>query len=124
MEPRLAATPLTLEGVSLKKLHEGIRGVSFGPLPSIFDTIHPIDLIFGTHNELSLYFQLIGITWCLICLHGNHSHINDVTSGRLLGFSKFQIFFILEQNAENGEKTTFSDCNLQNCKIHCKFISI
>ena len=33
-------------------------GVSIRPLLSIFDTIHPIDLIFGTYNELSLYFQL------------------------------------------------------------------
>ena len=50
---------LTLEGIGLKKLHEGIRGRgegSIGPLPSTFDTIHPIDLIFGTYNELSLYF--------------------------------------------------------------------
>ena len=36
-----------LEGISLKKLHEGIRGggggASIRPLPSTFDTIHPID---------------------------------------------------------------------------------
>ena len=30
---------LTLEGISLKKLHEGIRGGGGGR----FDTIHPID---------------------------------------------------------------------------------
>ena len=29
---------------------------SGGPLPSTFDTIYPINLIFGTCNELSLYF--------------------------------------------------------------------
>ena len=36
---------LTQEGISLKMLHEGIRGGggSIGPLPSTFDTIHPID---------------------------------------------------------------------------------
>ena len=52
---------LTLEGISLKKVTrrhkgEGGGGGSIGPLPSTFDTIHPIDLIFGTYNELSLYF--------------------------------------------------------------------
>ena len=31
-----------------------------------------------------LYFQLIKITWCRIGFHGNHNHINDVTSGRRL----------------------------------------
>ena len=56
---------LILEGTSLKKLHEGITGGrSIGPLPSSFDTIHPIDLIFGTYNKLSLYFQLIETMWC------------------------------------------------------------
>ena len=36
---------LTLEGISLKKLHEGIRGGgwSIRPLPSTFDSIHLID---------------------------------------------------------------------------------
>ena len=64
-------------------LHEGIRGGwSIGPLPSTFDSIHRIDLILDTYNELSLYFQLIEATWCLIVFHGNHSHINDDTGGR------------------------------------------
>ena len=36
--------------------HKGGGGVSIGPLHSTFDTIHPIDLIFGTYNERSLYF--------------------------------------------------------------------
>ena len=60
--------PVSFLGLSLsprrhkpKKLHKGIRrrkgGGSIGPLPSTFDTIHPIDLIFGTCNELSLYFN-------------------------------------------------------------------
>ena len=73
---------------------------SIEPLPSIFDTIHPINLIFGTYNELPLYFQLSKTTWCLIGFHGNHDYINDVTT---------------ELNTENGEKTAFSDWNLQNC---------
>ena len=70
--------------------------------PSTFDTIHPIDLIFGTYNKPSLYFQLIEITWCLIVLHGNHDHINDVTSGCHLRFSNFPNFFIFELNTENA----------------------
>ena len=50
---------LTLESISLKKLHEGIRGGGgregqSDPSPPLFDAIHPIDLIFGTYNELSL----------------------------------------------------------------------
>ena len=65
---------------------------SIVPLPSSFDTIHPIDLIFGTCNEFSLYFQLIETTWYLIGFHDNHNHINDVTSGRHLEFSNFQFF--------------------------------
>ena len=99
--------------------HKGGRGL-IGPPLSTFDTIHPIDLRFCTYNKLSLYFQLIKTLRCLIGFHGYHSHINDVTSGRHLEFSNFQIFFIFELNPENGEKPTFSDWNLQNCKIHCK----
>ena len=51
---------LTLEGIKPKKLYEGIRrglgegGGSIGPLPSTFDTIIPIDMIFSTYNELPL----------------------------------------------------------------------
>ena len=75
---------------------QGIRGEgeSVGPLPSTFDTIHPIYLIFGTSNKAFLYFQLIETTWCLIGIHGNHNHISDVISVRNLGqFSSFQLFF-------------------------------
>ena len=58
---------LTLEGISSKRLLEGMGGGggvegSMGPLPSTFDTIHPIDLIFGTYNEVSLQFRLIETT--------------------------------------------------------------
>ena len=63
------------------------------PPPFTFDTIHPIDLKFGTYNKLHLYFQLSETTWCLIGFHGNNSQINDVTGGRYLGFSNFQILF-------------------------------
>ena len=59
--------------------------------PSTFDIILPIDLKFGTYNKLRLYFQLSETTWCLIGFHGNNSQINDVTGGRHLGFSSFQI---------------------------------
>ena len=77
-----------------KKLHEGIKGGgggggrgSIGPLPStlaFYTILSPFDLIFGTYDELSLYFQLIETMWCLIAFHGNHNHINDVTNGRHL----------------------------------------
>ena len=83
-------------------------GGSIGPLPSTFDTIHPIDMIFGTCNELPLYFQLSVITWCLTGFHDNHSYIDDVTSGCHLGFLSFQIIFKFELNTENGKKTVFS----------------
>ena len=89
-------------------MHEGIRG-SIGPLHSTFNTIHPIDLIFETYNDLQLYFQLSETTWCLVRFHGNHSYIKDVTRGRRLGFLNFHILFKLELNTENGEKTAFSN---------------
>ena len=63
------------------------------PPPSTFDTIYPIDLKFGTYDKLHLYFQLSETTWCLIGFHGNNRHISDVTGGRHLGFSNFQILF-------------------------------
>ena len=80
-----------LEKIVTRSLEGG--GVNRPPPPSIFDTIHLIDLKFGTHNKLHLYFQLSETTWCLIGFHGNNSQINDVTGGRHLGFSKFQILF-------------------------------
>ena len=61
--------------------------------PPTFDTIYPIDLKFSTYNKLHLYFQLSETTWCLIGFHGNNSQINDVTGGRHLRFSNFQILF-------------------------------
>ena len=67
--------------------------VNWTPLPSTFNTIHPIGLKFGTHNKLHLYFQLSKTTWCLVGFHGNNSQIDNVTGGRHLGFSNFQILF-------------------------------
>ena len=68
-------------------------GGSIGPPSSTFDTIHPIDLKFGSYCKLHLYFQLSETTWCLIGFHSNNSQINEVTVGRHLGFSNFQILF-------------------------------
>ena len=59
-----------LEKIVTRSLEGG--GGSIGP-PSTFDTVHPIDLKFGTHNKLHLYFQLSETTWCLIGFHGNNS---------------------------------------------------
>ena len=70
----------------------GGGGQSDPPL-STFDTINPIDMKLGTCNKLHLYFQLSETTWCLIGFHGNNSQIDDVTGGRHLGFSNFQILF-------------------------------
>ena len=102
---------LNLAGISLKELQEGM-GWSIGHLLSTFDTIHTIDLIFGTYNELPLCFQLSETTWCPIGFHSYHSTINDVTNGRHLGFLNIQILFIFELNVQNGKKTAFSDWNL------------
>ena len=54
------------------------------PPPSTLDTIHPIDLKFGTYNKLNLYFQISVTTWCLIGFYENNSQIKDVTGGRHL----------------------------------------
>ena len=80
-----------LEKIVTRSLEGG--GQSDPPPSSTFDTIHPIDLKFGTYSKLHLYFQLSETTWCLIAFHGNNSQINDVTGGRYLGFSNFQILF-------------------------------
>ena len=77
--------PRSLEQKIVTRTLEGGGGQSDSPL-STFDTIHLTDMKFGTYNELSLYFQLSVITWFLIGFHGKHSCINDVRSGRHLGF--------------------------------------
>ena len=77
--------PRTLEQKKVTRTLEwggGGEGSS-GPLPSTFDTIHPIDMIFGTNNELRSYFQLNVTTRCLTGFHGNHGYINGVTNGFL-----------------------------------------
>ena len=103
---------LTLNPRSLleKIVTRSLEGGSIAPPPSTFDTIHPIDLKFGTYNKLHLYFQLNVITWCLPGFHGNNSQINDVTGDRHLGFLNFQILFkfsLLYLRLAYG-KTTFS----------------
>ena len=71
-----------------------------------------------------LYFQLIDTTCCFIGFHGNHSNIMTSLAAAILDFQLFKMFSNSNLNTENSEKTTFSDWNLQNCKIHCKIISI
>ena len=87
---------LTLEA-SIKKIVTrslgGRGGVNRIPPPSTFDTFHRIGLKFGTYIKLHLYFQLSKTTWCLDGFHGNNSQLNDVTDGRHLGFSNFQILY-------------------------------
>ena len=63
-----------LEKIVTRSL-EGGGGVNRTPR-STFDTIHPIDLKFGTYSKLHLYLQLSETTWCLIGFHGNNSQIN------------------------------------------------
>ena len=72
-----------------------LHGGQSDPPPITSDTIHPIDLKFGTNNKLPLYFQLNETRWCLTGFHGNNNQINDVTGGRHLGFLNFQILFKL-----------------------------
>ena len=59
------------------------------PPPSTFDTIHPIDLKFGTCNKLHLYFQLSEFTWCLIGFHGNNRTSQEAAILEFLVYSKF-----------------------------------
>ena len=96
-----------------------------GPPPSTFDTIYPIDLKFGTYSKLHLYFQLSETTWCLIGFHGNNRQINDVTGGRHLGFSNFQILFkfSLFYLRLRGKQHLAVEL-LAIGRIHCEFVSI
>ena len=89
---------------------EGGGGRGVNRTPSTFDTIHTIDMKFGTYNKVHLYFRLSETTWCLMGFHGNKSKKNDATSGRHLGFLSFQILFKFEfLYFKNNEKTSFSD---------------
>ena len=100
------------------------RGVNRTP-PSTFNTIHPIDLKFGTHRKLHLYFQLSETTWCLIGFHGNNSQINDVIGGRHLGFSNFQILlnFSLLCLRSTGKQHLAVEIH-EIGRIHCEVVSI
>ena len=90
---RALFNPRSLEEKIVTRSLEG-GGGSIGPSPlSTFDTIHPIDLKFGTGNKLHLYFQLSETTRYLIGFRGNNSQINDVTGGRHLEILNFQILF-------------------------------
>ena len=120
---------LTQKGMKKKKLQKGIGkgGVNrTPPPPSIFKSIQPIHIKLGMCTKCPVYFQLDIVTWHLIGFHGNHNNIMTslVTWAAILDFQIFQYFSYSYSNAESSEKTTFSDWNLQNCKIHCKVISI
>ena len=52
---------------------------SIGPLSSTFDKIHPLDMIFDTYNEITLYFQLNVTTWCITDFHDNGT-VTEMTS--------------------------------------------
>ena len=100
-------------------------GVNWTPHPSTFDTIHPIDLKFFAYNKLHLNFQLSKTTLCLIGFHGNNSQINDVTGGRQLGFSNFQILFkfSLLYLRLTGKQHLVVEIH-EIGRIHCEVLSI
>ena len=97
---------LILEGTKKKKLQEGMRGG-------------------GGQSDPPLFFKFLSIvTGHLIGFHGNHSNIMTSLVAAILDFQIFNFFSYSNLNTENSAKTTFSDWNLQICKIHCKVISI
>ena len=113
---------LLLEKIVTRSLEGG--GCQSDP-PSTFATIHLIDLKFGTYNNLHLYLQLSDITWCLIGFHGNNSQINDVTGGRHLGFSNFQILFkfsLLYFRLTGKQHLAVESHEIG--RIHCEVVSI
>ena len=122
-EARSVINPRSLLEKIVTRSLEG--GVNRTPPPSTFYTIHPIDLKFGTHSKLHLYFQLSEITWCLIGFHGNNSQINDVTGDRLLGFSNFQILikFSLLYLRLTGKQHLAVEIH-EIGRIHCEVVSI
>ena len=99
--------------------------MSIGHPPSTFNTIYPIVLKFGTYNKLYLYFQLSETIWCRIGFHGNNSQINDVTGGRHLGFSNFQILFkfLLFYLRMTGKQCLVVEIHKIG-RIHCEVVSI
>ena len=108
-----------------KIVTRSLEGGSIRPPPSTFDTIYPIDLKFGTYKKLRLYFQLSETTWCLTGFHGNNSQINDVTGGRHLGFSNFQILFkfLLFYLRLTGKQHLVVEIH-EIGRIHSEFVSI
>ena len=99
--------------------------MSIGPPLSTFDTIHPIDLKFGTYNKLHLYCQLSETKWCLIGFYGNNSQTNDVTGGRHLEFSNFQILFKFSLfYLKLTGKQHLADEIHEIGRIHCEVVSI
>ena len=80
--------PRSFEEKTVTRTLEGVNRTPPppAPTPSTVDTIHPIDKKFGTCKKLHLYFQLSESTWRLIGFYDNDSQINNVTSGRHLGF--------------------------------------
>ena len=109
-----------------KIVTRSLEGGQSDPLPpSTFDTIHPFDLKFGTYSKLHFYFQLSETTWCLIGFHGNNSQINDVTGGRHLGFSKFQILFKFSLFYLRLTRKQHLAVEIHKIgRIHCEVVSI
>ena len=89
----ICINPRSLEEKIVTRSLGGGSSIEPSHPPSTFDTIHPIDMRFGTYNKLHLHFPLSETTWYLIGFHGNNSQINDVTGGRHLEFLNFQILF-------------------------------
>ena len=114
--------PRRHEEKKVTRRHEG--GINRTPPPSIFKSIQPNDMKLRMCNKCPVYFQLSLVTWNLIGFHGNHSNIMTSLATAILDYQIFKYFLYSNLNPENSEKTTFSDWNLQNCKIHCKVISI
>ena len=108
-----------------KKLYLNPRSLVEKIVTGSLNSIHPNDLEFGTHSKLNLYFQLSKTTWCLIGFHGNNSQINDVTGGRHLGFSNFQILFKFSLLYLRLTGKQYSAVEIHEIgRIHCKVVSI
>ena len=62
-----------------KKVTRRQKGGQSNPFPPLLTPF--IRLTWYLAHLISLYFQLIRITWCLIGFHGNHNHINVLLNG-------------------------------------------
>ena len=103
---------LTLAGISLRKLYEGIKGERGGGAQS-----DPSPLLLTPMS-----FQLSETTWCLIGLYGNRSYTNGITNGRNLGFLNFQI--LLKFDFQTVRKQHLAIGIYKTVKIHGKVVSI